>query len=252
MNKPLLGQTVLVTGASGDIGGAIVRQIAGQGGEVIIHYSRDKGRAEHLLASIGGAGHLVCGDLGTEDGPLELWHQAMAITGRIDALVNNAGVRNEVSVEAAPAEWQGTWRREFQINFFAAADLCKEAIIHFRSNGGGRIVNMASRAGQRGYSADAMQYGASKAALINLTKSIATSFGADGITAVAIAPGWVGTEMAESFMAIHGQQAVTRDIPIGRAVALEELAELVAFVLRPSQRSLNGATLDINGGSYIR
>jgi len=176
----------------------------------------------------------------------------MAITGRIDALVNNAGVRNEVSVEAAPAEWQRTWRREFQINFFAAADLCKEAITHFRSNGGGRIVNMASRAAHRGYSADAMQYGASKAALINLTKSIATSFGADGITAVAIAPGWVGTEMAESFMAIHGQQAVTRDIPIGRAVALEELAELVAFVLRTSQRSLNGATLDINGGSYIR
>ncbi len=252
MNKPLLGQTVLVTGASGDIGGAIVRQIAGQGAKVIIHYGRDKGRAEHLLDSIGGAGHLVCGDLGTEGGPLELWHQVMAIAGRIDALVNNAGVRNEVSVEADQAEWQKAWRREFQINFFAAADLCKQAIIHFKSNGGGRIVNMASRAGQRGYSADAMQYGASKAALINLTKSIASSFGADGITAVAIAPGWVGTEMAESFMATHGQEAVTRDIPIGQAVALEELAELVAFVLRTSQRSLNGATLDINGGSYLR
>jgi NAD(P)-dependent dehydrogenase (short-subunit alcohol dehydrogenase family) len=118
--------------------------------------------------------------------------------------------------------------------------------------GGGTIVNMASRAGQRGYAADAMPYGATKAALINLTKSIARSFGADGIVAVAIAPGWVQTGMAEDFVAQFGKQAAVSDIPIGEMAQPSEVAELVAFALRPTQRSLNGATLDLNGGSYIR
>jgi NAD(P)-dependent dehydrogenase (short-subunit alcohol dehydrogenase family) len=111
---------------------------------------------------------------------------------------------------------------------------------------------MASRAGQRGYAADALPYGAAKAALLNLTKSIARSFGADGVTAVAIAPGWVRTEMAEEFVARFGEAAAVGDIPIGAMTEPSEIAELVAFALRPSQRSLNGATLDVNGGSYIR
>jgi NAD(P)-dependent dehydrogenase (short-subunit alcohol dehydrogenase family) len=111
---------------------------------------------------------------------------------------------------------------------------------------------MASRAGQRGYAADALPYGAAKAALLNLTKSIARSFGADGVTAVAIAPGWVRTEMAEDFVERFGEAAAVGDIPIGAMAEPSEIAELVAFVFRPSQRSLNGATLDVNGGSYIR
>jgi NAD(P)-dependent dehydrogenase (short-subunit alcohol dehydrogenase family) len=97
-----------------------------------------------------------------------------------------------------------------------------------------------------------MPYGATKAALVNLTKSIARSFGADGVTAIAIAPGWVRTEMAQEFIAAHGKAAAVADIPIGEMAAPTEVAELVAFVLRPSQASLNGATLDVNGGSYIR
>ena len=138
------------------------------------------------------------------------------------------------------------------MNLFAAADLCKEAILHFKANGGGRIINIASRAGQRGYAADAMPYGASKGALVNLTKSIARSFGPDGITAIAIAPGWVRTDMADDFVAKHGKLAAVADIPIGEMAEPEEIGELVAFLLRPSQASLNGATLDVNGGSYIR
>jgi 3-oxoacyl-[acyl-carrier protein] reductase len=138
------------------------------------------------------------------------------------------------------------------VNFFAAADLCKEALTHFKAHGGGRIINMASRAGQRGYAANAMPYGATKAALVNLTKSIARSFARDGIVAVTVAPGWVRTDMAEDFVAKHGKEAAVADIPIGEMAEPSEVAELVAFLLRPSQSSLNGATLDVNGGSYIR
>jgi 3-oxoacyl-[acyl-carrier protein] reductase len=252
VNRTLEDQTVLVTGAAGGIGAAIVQQLAAEGARVIIHYGRDQVAAEALLSEIGGNGFLVQADLSTQEGPFELWHQAVAQAERIDALVNNAGIRTEILIDSAQGDWKTAWQREFQVNFFAAADLCKEAITHFKANGGGRIINMASRAGQRGYAADYLPYGASKAALINLTKSIAKSFGPDGVVAIAIAPGWVGTEMAKNFISIHGKQAAVADIPIGEVAAPVEIAELVAFVLRKSQASLNGATLDINGGSYIR
>lgn len=252
MDTPLQGRTVLVTGASGGIGAAIVERLAAEGARPIIHYGRDEAGARSLLARIGGNGLAVQADLSAPDGPFALWRTALEAAGRIHGLVNNAGIRTEISVEASPEDWKAAWQKEFQVNFFAAADLCKEAVRHFKAEGGGRIVNMASRAGQRGYAADAMPYGATKAALVNLTKSIARSFGADGVTAVAIAPGWVRTDMAEAFIAAHGKQAAVADIPVGEMATPAEVAELVAFALRPTQVSLNGATLDVNGGSHIR
>lgn len=252
MSKSLEGQTILVTGASGGIGAAIVERLAAEGAKPIIHFGHDRKRAEDLLAGIGGRGWIAQADLSTSEGPFELWRRSLEAAGHVHGLVNNAGIRTEISIEASEVDWKAAWQKEFQINFFAAADLSKEAIRHFKANGGGRIVNMASRAGQRGYAADAMPYGATKAALVNLTKSIARSFGAVGVTAIAIAPGWVRTEMAEEFIAAHGKASAVADIPIGEMALPTEVAELVAFVLRPTQVSLNGATLDVNGGSYTR
>jgi len=249
---PLAGQTILITGASGGIGAAIAERLSAEGARPVIHYGRDREGAEALHRRLGGDGLIVQADLSGPDGAFALWRDALAAAGRIHAVVNNAGIRNEISIDADPADWRAAWQKEFQVNFFAAADLCKEALVHFKQNGGGRIVNMASRAGQRGYAADAMPYGATKAALINLTKSIARSFGRDGVVAVSIAPGWVRTDMAEDFVAKHGKEAAVSDIPIGEMAETAEIAELVAFLLRPSQASVNGATFDVNGGSYIR
>lgn len=250
--ESLDGQRVLVTGASGGIGASIVERLAAEGARPLIHYGKDKAAAEALLARISGRGIILQADLSHSEGPFELWRKAEEAVGRIHALINNAGIRTEISIDADPTAWKAAWQREFQVNFFAAADLCKEALRHFKANGGGRIISMASRAGQRGYAADAMPYGATKAALVNLTKSIARSFGRDGVVAIAVAPGWVRTGMAEDFVAQYGKQAVVADIPIGEMAEPTEVAELVAFLLRPSQSSLNGATLDVNGGSYIR
>ncbi|MFK0309793.1 SDR family NAD(P)-dependent oxidoreductase [Pseudomonas sp. NPDC090233] len=253
VTRALGGQVVLVTGASGGIGAAIVEQLAAEGARPVIHYSRDVQGALQLLQRIGGNGWTVQGDLSDETGPEQLWHAALDVSGgRIHAVVNNAGIRTEIPLDAPASSWREAWRREFQVNFFAAADLCREAVAHYRAHGGGRIINMASRAAQRGYAADALPYGSSKAALINLTKSLARSVASEGIVAVAIAPGWVRTEMAEQFIAQHGEAAAVADIPVGRMASPAEVAELVAFTLRPSQVSLNGATLDVNGGSYIR
>lgn len=252
MDKPLQGQTVLVTGASGGIGAAIVERLALEGARPIIHYGQNEMTAKVLLARIGGNGFIVQADLSDPEGPLALWRKAVAFAGRIHGLINNAGIRSDVSIECSQDHWKAACQREFQINFFAAADLSREAIRHFKTEGGGRIVNIASRAGQRGATADAMPYGASKAALINLTRSIAHSFGREGVTAVAVAPGWVRTGMGDNLIATHENLAAVDDIPIGDVAEPAEIAELVAFVLRYSQESLNGATLDVNGGSYIR
>lgn len=248
----LVSQSVLVTGATGAIGQAICRCLVAEGARVVIHYGRNRAGAEALLASLGGNGSIVAADLARPEAATELWDAAVAAEGRITGLVNNAGVRSEVSVDAPLAEWQAVWEREMRVNFLSAVDLTRSAILHFRQNGGGQIVNMASRAGQRGYASNAMGYGASKAALINLTKSVAQSHGHEAITAVALAPGWVRTEMAEAFIAQHGEAAALAGIPIGRMAAPEEIGELVAFCFRPSQASLNGAVLDVNGGSYLR
>ncbi|MDK4740461.1 SDR family oxidoreductase [Rhizobium sp. CNPSo 3464] len=252
MDNPLDRMNVLVTGASGGLGQAIVKRLAAEGATPIIHFARNEAAAQALLERISGKGHVVQGDLSSREGPEELWSKAVHAARRIHAVVNAAGIRTEVALTDRLETWHSAWQGEFQVNLFAAADLSRNAILHFKQNGGGRIINIASRAGQRGYSADAMAYGASKAALINLTKSIARSFGGDGVTAIAIAPGWIRTDMAEDFIAKNGEAAAVADIPIGAMALPEEVAELTAFVLRPSQRSLNGATLDVNGGSYIR
>lgn len=246
------GQAILITGATGAIGQAICRALVAEGARVIIHYGRNRDTAEALLADLGGRGWCLPADLSDPQGATALWSAAETVSERITGLVNNAGIRSEVPVEAPLSDWQRVWEREMRVNFLAAADLTRAAILHFRQHGGGRIVNMASRAGQRGYASDAMAYGASKAALINLTKSVAQSHGHEGITAVALAPGWVHTEMAEAFIARHGEAAALSGIPVGRMAAPEEIGELAAFLFRPSQMSLNGAVLDVNGGSYLR
>lgn len=248
----LSDQTILVTGATGAIGQAICKALATEGARVVIHYGRSRGAAEALLGEIGGSGWCIAADLSDRAGPQTLWDQAVAQAGRLTGLVNNAGIRSEVAVNALMDEWQRVWDREMRVNFLSAVDLTKLAIGHFRQYGRGRIVNMASRAGQRGYTSSAMAYGASKAALINLTKSVAQSHGHEGITAVALAPGWVRTDMAEAYIAQHGETAALAGIPIGAMASPEEIGEITAFAFRPSQASLNGAVLDVNGGSYLR
>lgn len=247
------GQTILLTGATGGIGASCARAIAAEGARLLLHYSSNHDAAEALAAEIGRGALCLQGDLADPVAPVQLWQAAEAAAGgRIHALVNNAGIRNETTIDDPLETWQAVWQREMQVNLYAAADLTREAIRHFRQHGGGRIVNMGSRAGQRGYTPEAIPYGASKAGLMNLTRTVARSFGRDGIIAVAIAPGWVRTSMAEEFIANYGAAAALDEIPIGRMAEPDEIGELTAFALRPSQVSLSGAVLDVNGASYLR
>lgn len=248
----LKDRTILVTGATGGIGRAITARIADLGGHPIIHFRHNRAEAERLLQRIGGRGTILHADLAVPEGATQLWAQAEAALGHIHGLVNNAGIRATARLSDDLAAWSAAWEVDLRVNLRAPADLCRMAIPHFRARGGGQIVNIASRAAQRGYTADHMPYGASKAGLVNLTKSIARAYGADGIVAVAVAPGFVRTEMAEAFIREKGEAAVLGEIPIGAMVEPQEIADIVCLALDPAQRSLSGATLDVNGASHVR
>ena len=181
-----------------------------------------------------------------------MWDAALAAGGgRIDVLVNNAGVFEDGDIDDAAA-FDTAWSRSLQINLKAAADLCRHAVRHFRANGGGRIINVASRAGHRGDSPAHWHYAAAKAGMIAMTKSIARGYGADNILAFVVAPGFTLTDMAEAYMASPAGARVIAETPLGRVATAAEVAETIRWLASEAPASLTGATLDINGASYVR
>jgi len=194
----------------------------------------------------------VRGDLDGDAAPGAVWAEALAWKGRIDVLVNNAGVYLPASVDDDFAHWADVWARTLRINLVATAHLCREAVRHFRDHGGGIIVNIASRAAFRGDAPDYSHYAASKGGMIALTRTIARGFAAEGVLAYAVAPGFVGTEMAEAYFREHGSDSVVSEIPLGEVVPPEDVANVVAFLASGLARHATGTTIDVNGASYPR
>lgn len=249
----LSGKTVLVTGGSRGIGAAIVRAVAGAGATVLLHYVKSRDAAEAIRSEIGPSScHLVAADLGDLDAATTLWQAAVATTPRIDALINNAGIFEPMPVDATMPDWQRAFAHIMQVNLTAPAELCKLAIQHFRKSGGGRIINIASRAAQRGDAPDQWAYAASKGALVALTKTIARGFAKENILAFSVAPGFTETEMAYAGTTEADVQRILSEIPLGSMAAPEEVAALVAFLCSDQVRHMTGATFDINGASYVR
>lgn len=249
----LKNKTVLVTGASRGIGAAIVRVCVAAGANVVIHYGQARDRAEALAAELGADRCLLlAADLTDPASQPQLWADACAWKGNIDVLVNNAGIFEGVAVDAPYDEWCAVWNKTMQVNMSATANLCRDAIGHFKGQGGGIIINVTSRAAFRGDDPDFMHYAASKAAVVALTRSIARGFAPDGILAYVVAPGFTRTEMAEAFVAEYGEDAATANIPLGKMATPEEVAHMVAFLATGLVPSGTGSVMDINGASYVR
>ena len=246
----LSGKTILVTGGSRGIGAAIVRVLAAAGAEVVLHYGQSQAEAQKVAREAGRC-HLVRADLAQPGAARALWREALAWKGHIDVLVNNAGIAPSAGVEDELERWSRVWNETLQVNLLSLADLCREAIRHYRARGGGILINMASRAAFRGDNPDMMHYAASKGAVVALTKSIARGFGREGILAYGVAPGWVETEMAADYIRLHAAD-IARDIPIGRVAPPQDVAYTVAFLAAGLVPHMTGATLDINGASYVR
>lgn len=192
-------------------------------------------------------------DLGDPASPKRLWDQALDMfDGRVDVLINNAGVFEAAPIDLPDAEWTASWDRTMQINLTASAELCRFAVQHFLENGGGRIVNIASRAAHRGDSPAHWHYAASKAGMVAMTKTIARAYAAHGIYTFAICPGFTMTGMAEDYLSSRGGDKLLADIPLGRVADTEEVAEITAFAALKAPPSMTGAVLDVNGASYVR
>ncbi|MGB7378819.1 MAG: SDR family oxidoreductase, partial [Rivularia sp. (in: cyanobacteria)] len=183
---------------------------------------------------------------------VKLWEEALSFTGHIDVLINNAGVMPSARIEDKFDIWNTAWKNTLQVNLIAVADLCREAIPHFKTRNGGIIINIASRAAFRGDTPEYMHYAASKGGVVALTRSIARGFGNDGVLAYAVAPGFVRTEMAEKFIQDYGEDFVTRDIPLGKIAPPEDVANVIAFLASGLAPHATGTTIDINGASYVR
>ena len=235
---------ILVTGTSRGIGASIVEALGAH--QVIGH------------SSSGGNDRRVAADLAQPGAAEALWNEALErLGGRIDVLVNNAGVFEAAPVDLPHGEWVQAWERTMQINLTASAELCRLAVTHFRTIGGGgprggRIVNVSSRAAYRGDSPQHWHYAASKAGMIGMTKSIARGFASENILAFAVCPGFTMTGMAEDYLESRGGAKLLADIPLGRVASVDEVAEAVRWLAVDAPPSATGAVIDVNGASYVR
>jgi NAD(P)-dependent dehydrogenase (short-subunit alcohol dehydrogenase family) len=249
----LSNKVVLVTGAGRGIGAAIVRAVVQTGGKAVLHDVTAGGNAATVQKELGAERcHIVGGDLADGGGVPKIWQVAQAWQGRIDVLVNNAGIYEPADVDFDFDKWAASWHRTLEINLVAPGHFCREAIRHFRSRGGGIIVNLASRAAFRGDDHDYMHYAASKAGVVAMTRTIARHFGRQNITAFAIAPGFVRTDLNRAFFDQFGVEAAAKDIPLGAIAEPADIANTVVFLASGLARHATGTTIDINGASYVR
>jgi NAD(P)-dependent dehydrogenase (short-subunit alcohol dehydrogenase family) len=234
--------TILVTGSSRGIGRAIAEALRSRGARVIGH------------SSLAEDADTIAADFTHPPAPQVLWEQALdRADGRIDALVNNAGVFAANPLEVSDIAWLDAWEDTLRINLTAAAQLSRFAVRHWLESGaGGRLVHIASRAGHRGDSPEHWHYAASKGGMLAMHKTIARAYASRGVLSFAIAPGFTQTGMAEDYLESRGGEALLADIPLGRVATPEEIATMAAFCVLDAPPSMTGAVLDANGANYVR
>ena len=234
--------TVLLTGSSRGIGQAIADALALRGARVIGH-----------ATSATDAG-TIAADFCEPNAPYALWSEALARSGgRIDVLVNNAGLFSATPLDTSDIGWLDEWEDTLRINLTAAAQLSRFAVRHWQDSGrAGRIVHIASRAGHRGDSPAHWHYAAAKGGMLALHKTIARAYAAEGILSFAIAPGFTDTAMAGDYLATRGGPGLLADIPLGRVATAQEIATVATFCALDAPASMTGTTIDANGASYVR
>jgi len=241
----LSGQTALVTGASGGIGGAIARALHSQGAQVMVAGTRREALST-LANELGQSAHIGLADFGDPAAVDRLVKDAETAMGRIDILVNNAGITRDALALRMDDE---SWRAVIEVNLTAAFRLTRAALRGMIRRRHGRVIGVTSVVAVTGNAGQA-NYAAAKAAMIGMSKSIAAEIAGRGITVNCIAPGAIATAMTENLTA-EQRMRLLGAIPAGRFGAPEDVAAAVIFLASPEAGYVTGQTLHVNGGMVM-
>jgi 3-oxoacyl-[acyl-carrier protein] reductase len=251
MAGELDGRVVLVTGSSRGIGAAVAKRAAQEGARVAVHSRRGGDDADRVVHAVREAGspdaRSFATDLRDGDAAEQLVRDVVDAFGRLDGLVNNAGIdQRGPSLELSPDEWDAV----LATHLTAAFRTMRAAIPVMLERGGGSIVNIASRLGQMGI-AETAAYSAAKAGLIGLTRSLGREFASRGVRINAVAPGVTITEMTTNLVDSEEGERRLRDMALGRFGRADEVAEAVVFLLSDRASLFVGQTLNPNAGGYM-
>ena len=238
----LTGKNALVTGASGGIGGAIVRALHAAGATVALSGTRTE-PLEALAAELGDRSHVLPCNLSDMEAVEALPKKAAEAMGSVDILINNAGItRDNLFMRMSDDEWQSV----LDVNLTATMKLCKGVMRGMMKTRWGRIVNISSIVGATGNPGQG-NYAASKAGMVGMTKSLAYEVASRGITANAVAPGFITSPMTDK---LNDDQrgAILGQIPTGRIGEPEEVAAAVLYLASQEASYVTGSVLHVNGG----
>lgn len=246
----LRGRVTLVTGGSRGIGRAVVERLAEQGSHVAVNYRSNEAAAEAVVASARAKGVealAVKSDVANVAEANRMVQMVLDRFGRLDILVCNAGIWEGSPVEEMAEE---VWDRAMDINLRGTWTVCRAAVPIMKQQRFGRIVILASTAGQRG-EAGYSNYAASKGGQIAFTKSLASELGGFGINVNAVAPGWVDTDMTAEALDEAGRERVAKEIPVGKIATADDIAFPIVFLCSEWARHITGEILNVNGGAVL-
>lgn len=263
MNLELAGKRAVITGSSSGIGAQIARTLAREGAEVVIH-GRNRNRTESVqkeIQDLGGKAHVVTGDLSLDADAIRIMTEAVRAMGGLDIVVNNAG-----GTDGVPASWDVAtmdgWLRNFQQNFFSSVRVTRAALPILKSNGWGRIIQIATGWAMQPAPV-AVDYAAAKAAIVNTTVSLAKGLAGTNVTVNTVSPGPILTpaleRAARAVAADQGWGEEWAEIeakfvqhvvpnPAGRVGRVEDIANTVAFLASPLAGYINGANVRVDSG----
>ncbi len=247
------GKHVLITGGSRGIGKAIAKAFAKHGACVAISYNTNLQAAHETIDSLLGGPHLIIqADVSQPDSVKQLIDTVISKFGKLDIVVNNAGIINDLHIDKVDyATWQRSWKEILEINLIGPANISYCAIQYMMKNNGGKIVNISSRGAFRG-EPDCPAYGASKAGLNAMSQSLAQKLAKHNIFIGVVAPGFVETDMTSEILSGPNGDEIRNQSPIGRVAKPEEVAQAVLFLAAEGSEYMTGAIIDVNGASYLR